>query len=91
MPLARNQLRLLSLLAERGDEQAGITLADAVGGIGRSSVYAALAALQRDGYVTARWNVEGKRPMRMFSITDTGRAELARESSEWRKILGGPS
>ena len=59
MALAKNQLRVLCLLAEslaRGQEEmAGIEVADAIGGLGRSSAYAALAALQRDGMVKARW------------------------------------
>ena len=85
MRLARNQLDVLGLLAEAPGEMAGIEVADAIGGLGRSSVYAALAALQRDGLVTAQWNTEGPRPRRMFRITALGQQVLA----ENRRPVGG--
>lgn len=87
MGLAKNQLVVLSLLAEDGDEHAGIELANAVGGIGRSSVYAALAALQRDGMVSARWDVTGSRPQRLFQITAAGSRALAEEQAELRRVV----
>jgi DNA-binding PadR family transcriptional regulator len=81
---ARNQLSVLDLLAETDREMAGIDVANAIGGLGRSSTYAALAALQRDKLVTARWEVEGPRPRRMYRITSTGREALARARSQVR-------
>jgi DNA-binding PadR family transcriptional regulator len=82
MPLARNQYRALRVLVRHNREMNGVEIADAIGGIGRSSIYAALAALQRDGFVTARWDVEGGHPRRLVTITDAGRAAL-KEEDEW--------
>jgi DNA-binding PadR family transcriptional regulator len=75
--LSRNQLDILTLLAQADRELAGIEVADAIGGLGRSSVYAALAALQRDGLVTARWDVDGIRPRRKYALTSMGRQAWA--------------
>jgi DNA-binding PadR family transcriptional regulator len=74
--LARNQVSVLDLLLEADREMAGIEVADAIGGLGRSSAYAALAALQRDGLVDARWDLEGPHPRRLFRINSTGRDAL---------------
>ena len=77
MALARNQRRVLELLAGSARELAGIELAEALGGMARSSVYAALAALQRDGLVRARWDLEGSHPRRLVRISAEGRRALA--------------
>ncbi|HTE84231.1 MAG TPA: helix-turn-helix transcriptional regulator [Dehalococcoidia bacterium] len=81
MRLARNQLEVLNLLAAVDREMAGIEVADAVGGLGRSSAYASLAALQRDGMASARWDVSGPRPRRMFKVTPLGKEALATEKA----------
>jgi DNA-binding PadR family transcriptional regulator len=70
--LSRNQLDILALLAQTDRELAAIEVADAIGGFRRSSVYAALAALQRDGLVAARWDVDGVRPQRKYVLTARG-------------------
>lgn len=88
MALARNQLTVLNLLAQSDAEESGIALANAVGGIGRSSVYAALAALQHHGYVSARWDVSGPRPQRMFKITAEGSRVLREEAIRLRPVVG---
>jgi DNA-binding PadR family transcriptional regulator len=75
--LSRNQLDILALLAQAGHELAAIEFADAIGGLRRSSVYVALAALQRDGLVAARWDVDGIRPRRKFALTPIGREAWA--------------
>ena len=77
--LARNQSRILAfLLASRG-EISGIEIADAVPQIDRSSVYAAVAALQRDGLIDARWDLDGSHPRRLLRINARGRQALAVE------------
>jgi DNA-binding PadR family transcriptional regulator len=88
MRLARNQLDVLGLLAEVNYELAGVQVADAIGGLRRSSAYAALAALQRDGMVSARWDVTGPRPLRMFKITAVGQQALAADRSITRVSYG---
>ncbi len=79
MALARNQLRVLAHLAALHVEVAGIAVADAVGELGRSSVYAALAALQRDGLIEARWDLTASHPRRLLRINPAGRQALAAE------------
>jgi len=81
MRLPRNQLDVLTLLAGAEREVAGVEIADAIGGLKRSSAYAALAALQRDGMVGARWDVTGTRPRRMYKITALGGKALAVDQS----------
>ena len=81
MTAPRNQRRVLEFLARQVEPVAGIEVADALGGLARSSAYAALAALQRDGLVSARWDVSASHPRRLVRITALGRRELAREAA----------
>ncbi len=82
MGLARNQRRVLELLAASEQELAGIEVAEALGGMARSSAYAALAALQRDGLVRARWDLEGaSHPRRLVRISAEGRRALVRAAA----------
>ena len=104
MALARNQRRVLELLAGSARELAGIELAEALGGMARSSVYAALAALQRDGLVRARWDLPragasagagaASHPRRLVRISAEGRRALAwasaAEPSPRRRPAHGP-
>ena len=85
MPLPRNQRRVLEFLATREREVAGIEVAAALGGLARSSAYAALAALQRDGLVRARWDLDGPHPRRLVRISAEGRRALARERATARR------
>jgi DNA-binding PadR family transcriptional regulator len=71
--LSRNQLDILTLIVQADRDLAAIEVADAIGGLGRSSAYATLAALQRDGLVTARWELDGIRPRRKYALTAIGR------------------
>ncbi len=79
MTLARNQQRVLSYLTTMERETAGIDVADGIDELGRSSVYAALAALQRDGMIEARWDHSGSHPRRMVRISGAGREALVEE------------
>jgi len=89
MALARNQGRVLTLLATSGGELAGIEVAEALGGMARSSVYAALAALQRDGLVLARWDLDGSHPRRLVRISAEGQRALARVGASEPQRAGG--
>jgi DNA-binding PadR family transcriptional regulator len=82
MALARNQQRVLSYLTTIESETAGIDVADGIDELGRSSVYAALAALQRDGMIAARWDHSASHPRRMVKISGAGRQALV---EEWRR------
>ena len=85
MTLARNQHRVLDFLATREREVAGIEIAAALGGLARSSAYAALAALQRDGLVRARWDLDGPHPRRLVRISAEGRRAIAGERATARR------
>ncbi len=79
MGLARNQYIVLNYLADLPAEVAGLDVADGIEGSGRSSVYAALAALQRDGFVDAHWDHGGSHPRRLVQINGAGRDALRAE------------
>ncbi len=81
MGLARNQYRVLDYLAGQHDPLAGIDVADGIEAMGRSSVYAALAALQRDAMVEAEWDHTDSHPRRMVRINPAGRAALQVEAA----------
>ena len=89
MSLARNQFRVLTYLAARQREIAGVEVADGLESVGRSSVYAALAALQRDGLVTARWDLSGSHPRRMMQISGSGRQALTDERRTDARLRAG--
>ena len=74
--MGRNQLEILAALAGADRELASTVIAHMLGGLGRSSIFAALAALQRDGLIAARWDTEGPHPRRVFRITALGERAL---------------
>ena len=61
------------------------------------SLYPALRVLEQDGFIEGSWDVEtGGNARKVYSLTQLGRAELAKRQQEWRKyaetfahILGG--
>jgi PadR family transcriptional regulator PadR len=65
--------------------------------LGEGSLYPALRALEADGWVTSGWEPRPAGPARrVYSITEAGRAELARRMERWRQfaqtideVLGG--
>lgn len=77
MAVSRNQATVLEALAAHGGELSGIDLADLIGSLARSSVYAALSALQRDGLVDARWDMSESHPRRLVRINDEGTRAIA--------------
>ena len=51
------------------------------------TLYPVLHALERDGLVCGAWeHPESERPRKIFSITEAGRTELARHTSEWKRF-----
>ena len=53
----------------------------------RGTLYPVLHGLERDGLVTSAWeHEEGGRPRRIYTITPSGRAELARRAEVWKKF-----
>ena len=77
MALSRNQVTVLETLAANGGELSGLEIADIVGTLGRSSVYAALTALQRDGFIDARWDFSESHPRRMVKANKIGLSALS--------------
>ena len=55
--------------------------------LGEGSLYPALRALEAEGLVTSQWEVQASGPARkVYSLTETGRTELARRVSSWREF-----
>ena len=65
--------------------------------LGEGSLYPALRALERDGFVTSRWEPQASGPARkIYELTDSGVAELEKRTRTWRtfaasieSVLGG--
>ena len=66
--------------------------------IEEGSLYPALFRLERRGWVAAEWGIsETKRRVKLYHLTDAGRARLAVETAQWQRfaqtvarILGAP-
>src|SRR4051812_19733277 len=48
------------------------------------TIYPALRRLERAGFVSSQWSVEGGRKRRTYSLTPRGRSELTNERNTWR-------
>jgi transcriptional regulator len=54
------------------------------------SLYPALHRMEHAGWLKATWNVTPKgRRARFYEITAQGRAELAKEKANWRRLTRG--
>ena len=52
--------------------------------IGEGSLYPALYRMERRGWIAADWGMsELGRRAKVYRLTDTGRAELERQTAEW--------
>lgn len=50
------------------------------------SLYPALRVLEQDGLIEGNWEIQTSGPARkVYSITETGQAELTRRASEWQQ------
>ncbi len=59
-------------------------LSDEVFDVNQGSLYPALRALQRRGWVTSEWRrTEQNRRARFYTLTAAGRRQLAREEKQW--------
>ena len=57
--------------------------------VGESSLYPALQRLLLNGWVKAEWGVsENNRRARYYTLTTSGRKQLARERQEFDRIIG---
>jgi transcriptional regulator len=51
------------------------------------ALYPALQRLEAQGWIAARWGTSSNnRRARFYTLTKTGRAQLARESNRWRRL-----
>lgn len=57
--------------------------------IAEGSLYPALYRMQHRGWIDAEWGVSeiGKR-IKVYSLTDVGRAQLQSESAQWSTFVG---
>jgi PadR family transcriptional regulator, regulatory protein PadR len=57
--------------------------------VDHGSLYPALHRLQRDGFITAKWEkAPGRnRELKYYRLTAAGRRQLAREQSKWNDLV----
>lgn len=55
--------------------------------VGQGSLYPALYRLERQGFIASEWGTsENNRRARYYELTPQGRAHLARERQEWKRM-----
>jgi len=56
--------------------------------VDHGSLYPALQRLETKGWISAAWGAsENNRKARFYQLTKTGRKQLTRETSQWRKLV----
>ena len=56
------------------------------------SLYPALHRIEQQGWIASEWRVsENNRRAKYYSITTTGRKQLARERENWERVVRGVS
>jgi PadR family transcriptional regulator PadR len=64
-------------------------VSEAILQLNEGTVYTALLRLQQQGAISSKWGASDKnRRARFYSITASGRKQLARETHEWLRISG---
>ncbi len=64
-------------------------LSEAVLQLNEGTVYTSLLRLQQQGWIASEWGVsENNRRARFYSITRSGRRQLASETDNWQRISG---
>jgi len=64
-------------------------VSDEVLQLNEGTVYTSLLRLQQQGWIASEWGAsENNRKARFYSITRTGRKQLARETENWARISG---
>ncbi len=71
--LIKSERKLLGLVAERPTY--GYPLAEKMGQK-HATVYEALTRPEAGGYLKGQWDVNGRRPRRVYALTATGRRAL---------------
>ena len=93
--LLQGTLDMLILRTLRSGAQHGQGVARAIRHTSQSkllvehgSLYPALQRIEAKGWVRAEWGVsDNNRRARFYELTRDGREQLARETSEWRRLV----
>jgi PadR family transcriptional regulator, regulatory protein PadR len=57
--------------------------------LNQGTIYPALVRLEQNGWITSEWGVsENNRKAKFFEITRAGRRQLAKETDDWRRMVG---
>ena len=57
--------------------------------LNQGTIYASLVRLQQRGWITAEWGTsQNNRRAKFYSITKSGRKQLATETENWERIAG---
>ena len=57
--------------------------------LNEGTVYTSLLRLQQAGWIVAEWGAsENNRKAKFYSITKSGRKQLAKETEDWERISG---
>jgi PadR family transcriptional regulator, regulatory protein PadR len=60
--------------------------------VDHGSLYPALQRLEEKGWIAAEWGTsENNRRARFYNLTKTGRQQLARETSQWERLVAAMS
>jgi len=55
--------------------------------LNQGTIYASLVRLQQRGWIAARWGIsDNNRKAKFYSITTTGRKQLARDAAYWERL-----
>ena len=56
--------------------------------LNQGTLYPALLRLEQRGWISSKWGVtQNNRKARYYSLTRTGRKQLAREAEDWLRIV----
>lgn len=57
--------------------------------LNQGTIYASLVRLEQRGWIASEWGVSGNnRRAKFYSITDTGRCQLAEDARYWQRLTG---
>jgi DNA-binding PadR family transcriptional regulator len=90
-PKGHVDLLLLAVLAHEPAHGYRVveSLRDRSGGVfdlAEGTVYPSLYRLEREGFVTSRWDASEGRRRRVYRLTRSGRRELARRRGAWDRF-----
>lgn len=57
--------------------------------LNQGTLYPALLRLEQRGWISSKWGTsENNRRARFYSLTKSGRKQLAQEAEDWQRIVG---